>query len=79
MMRPASEQRASAAAPGWPNESLGGVVKRQYFCHPQKRIPRRIFHVEGDDVLPNDLRGRAAGWHQAATLGGGVIAGGLVL
>jgi len=36
---------------------------------PQKRIPRRLFHVEGDDALPNDLRGRTAEWHQAATLG----------
>lgn len=75
-MRPASEQRASAAAPGWPNKSPGGVVSRQYCCHPRKRISRRIFHVEGDDVVPNDLRGRAAGWHQVATLGGGAIAGG---
>ena len=27
------------------------------FATPQKRIPRRIVHVEGDDVWPNDLRG----------------------
>jgi hypothetical protein len=42
-------------------------------------VGRGIFHVEGDDVLPNDVRGRAAGWHQVATLGGGVIAGGRIL
>ena len=49
------------------------------FATRQKRILGRIFHVEGDHVLLDDLRGRVAGWHLAATLGGGVIARELVL
>jgi hypothetical protein len=32
MMRSASEQRASAAALGWPNESPGGVVYVNIFA-----------------------------------------------
>jgi hypothetical protein len=54
MMRPASEQRAA-------QPHLNGRMNREVvsshvsiFATRQKRILGRIFHVEGDDVLPND-------------------------
>lgn len=80
MMRPASEQRASVAAHGWPNESVGAVVQRQYSCRPQRRVPRRFAHGKGDDVF-TERHARASRWMAS---GGdackrGVFAGGLVL
>ena len=56
-MRPASQQRASAAAPGWGMNRQVVSWDVGIFATCQRPIRRRIFNVEAGGLFPDDLRG----------------------